>query len=336
MNEATDPTKDNRTSSPNTTRAFNMRVINEEDSEHHLFIAETGSTNGSNSLLTSDILNPQKVKICSQVPHLKQHSPEADSDPEEDQCFEYNENNEKMDFQRQESVEIASKLSTSFGSRNKRKNFQPRSIFIVDDIEEENHFETNSNDETNEELSDNGSDGLINGKSSSESYTSSVCDSSEVQLQESSHRQSIVTSLTSITGHRRSGSLQRTNHSTLQQSQPLDLSNTENDTKTNGLNAENEKKSKNLIDFQMNEKSIGNQSESGVPSGATNPMDLSTKRSSSVDDIDADESADEDVVDLRLTQLMDFYGSLKQGGPAPNQNKKEMPTTTTGERQLLL
>ena len=320
MNEATDPTQDNRTSSPNTSSAFNMRVINDEDSEHHLFIAETGSTNGSNSLLlTSDILNQQRVKICSQVPHLKQDTEEAESsDPEDDPTYDYNERNE---VQKLAAVKSASKCSIDGSARNKRKNFQPRSIFIVDDNEEENHFESNSNDDTNEELSDNESEELINGKSSSESYTSSVGDLSEVQPQESSHRQSIVTSLTSITGNRRSASLQRTNHTTLLQSQPLDLSNQENDTKTNGLM--NENKSQTLIDLKVNDKSIENQSKSGVPSAPTNPMDLSTKRSGSEDDID-DDSADEDVVDLSLSQIMGLY-RFNQGRPAPKN------TTSTGE-----
>ncbi|CAK9252332.1 unnamed protein product, partial [Sphagnum jensenii] len=65
--------------SPQTSSAFNMRVMNDEDSEQHLFIAETGSINGSNSLLlTSDILTQPAVKLCSQVPH------EEDDDEDED------------------------------------------------------------------------------------------------------------------------------------------------------------------------------------------------------------------------------------------------------------
>lgn len=316
MNEATDPTPDNSDSdisdnsnSSQNNSAFSMRVVNDEDSDHHLFIAETGSTKSNNSLLlTSDILSPERVKLSSQVPHFTLPA-QPDQEPDQDNLRVRREPSTPVRHQLPQS---SSKLVMS-GSRNKRKNFQPRSIFIVDDNDDENHLENNSNEETNGEQSD-GSDGLTNGKSSSESHNS-VCHSSEGRPQESSHRQSIETSVTSITGIRRCASLQR-NHSQLSalqhshQSQPLDLSNQECDTKTNGQVVENDIKIA-FDDIEANDKLSPDQSRVAITTiGAINPMDLSRKRSASDDDNDPDEGSadDEDVVDLRLNQILGLYG----------------------------
>ena len=359
MNEATDPTPDSITSSPNTSRAFNMRVLNDEDTDHHLLIAETGSTKGNNSLLmTSDIPrhSPDKVKtICSQVPH-SHLTPPAQPKAHDSESDDENHVRHRVDHStplRHNSVQLTSKLMTS-GSRNKRKNFQPRSIFMVDDNDEENHFESNSNEETNGEQSDE-SDGLMNGKSGSESI-SSVCDSSEVQPQESSHRQSIVTSLTSITSIRRCASLQRnhSNHSALQpsqasqqshsQSQPLDLSNQENDTKTNGQVVKNDTKTY-FNDIKVNDnKLIADQSSATImPTCASNAMDLSRKRSASEEDNDMEEESldEEDVVDLRLNQILGLYGMKGKRSLVGAGNETVQPSTvstvstTAGELNLV-
>jgi hypothetical protein len=344
MNEAIQGNHTN--TSPHTSSAFNMRVINDEDSEQHLYIAETGSTNGSNSLvLTSDILNQKNVKICPQVPH-QQHMPSQDAeDVDQDEDDEDDDNdsecNHKNSAKRVDVMQLsASKLSTSSGARNKRKNFQPRSIFIVEDNEEENHFENNSNDEThehNEEHSDNESVDLMNGKSSSESYSSSVCDSSEVRLPMSSHP-SIVTSITSITGIRRCASVQRPpNHTTQHQSQPLDLSHQENNGTSNGLMSASDVTTHPLIDRNVNDKNLSEANSSGAMN-TTNPMDLSRKRSCSEDDMNEEDEAsadeeEEDVVDLsRFKQILGYYG-LKQQLPMPYKNTAEA-TVTTGETSL--
>jgi hypothetical protein len=316
--------------SPQTSSAFNMRVMNDEDSEQHLFIAETGSINGSNSLLlTSDILTQPAVKLCSQVPH------EEDDDEDEDDDNDRESNDNKASTKYRNPQSSASKSNTS-GSRNKRKNFQPRSIFMLENNDEDNNFETNSNYEENDDQSDNENDELINGKSSSESSTSSVCDSSEVQLQVSSHQQSIVTS---ITGIRRCASLQRTNQPSLQQSQPLDLSHQDNNGKSNGQIISDSQMHHKLGDHKEKDKRVVEQTGSSATS-VTNPMDLSRKRSCSEDEgiDDEDESVeDEEVIDLRykdyaestMNELLGLYGLNRQ--PKPSFRNTAEATVTAGK-----
>jgi hypothetical protein len=303
--------------SPQTSSAFNMRVMNDEDSEQHLFIAETGSINGSNSLLlTSDILTQPAVKLCSQVPH------EEDDDEDEDDDNDRESSDNKASTKYRNLQSSASKSNTS-GSRNKRKNFQPRSIFMLENNDEDNNYEINSTYEENDDQSDNENDELINGKSSSESSTSSVCDSSEVQLQVSSHQQSIVTS---ITGIRRCASLQRTNQPSLQQSQPLDLSHQDNNGKSNGQIISDSQMHHKLGDHKEKDKKAVEQTGSSATS-VTNPMDLSRKRSCSEDEgiDDEDESVeDEEVIDLRykdyaestMNELLGLYGLNRQPKPS--------------------
>jgi len=313
--------------SPQTSSAFNMRVINDEDSEQQLFIAETGSINGSNSLLlTSDILTKPAVKICSQVPH--------EDDDEDDDNEQPNDDKLALSSTRYHNLQLSASKSNTSGARNKRKNFQPRSIFMIDENEEDNHFETNSNDGENEDQSDNENDELINGKSGSSSCTSSVCDSSEVQLQVSSQQKSIVTS---ITGIRRCASLQRTSQPSLQQSQPLDLSHQDNNGKTNGLTISSDNKMHHKSgDNRDKQKRALHQTDS--PS-VTNPMDLSRKRSSSEDEVDDDEDEsgdEEEVIDLRfrdyaestMNELLGLYGLNRQ--PKASFSNAAEATVTTG------
>lgn len=170
----------------------------------------------------------------------------------------------------------ASKLSAGAAQfsagKNKRKNFQPRSIVIVDDdaADEEHHFSIKGDgDDAEEQMIDNDEldndneerideeeyDDLANGKSSGESCSSSTCDTNEIQQlrhhqrpgkQEaalaSQHQEPIALS---ITGIRRQALQQRMTQqqqksqspspsSTFSQSQfqPLDLSQSDSHTKT--------------------------------------------------------------------------------------------------------
>lgn len=345
MNEAIirdSKSRENSKSPPSS--AFNMHVMNDEDSENQLFIADTGSINGGTLLLTSEIPSMGNNKLCSQVPHDEYDDVNdiEDEDEEEEDENEDNESLAKHDSLHSSASKIlssktlssktSSTKTSSSGARNKRKNFQPRSIVIVDDAvddaEDENNYEINSHDDGENE-DDTDSDENINGKSSGESSCSSICDSSQVQLQvSSSQQQSIVTS---ITGIRRSAFQHTITQPSLQQSQqqPLDLSQTDIGT-SNGQMISEEKGVHHLSSSDQNNAKSNQQirlsgAASGATSGATSathPMDLSRKRSFSEDEgDDEDESGEDDeVIDLRLkdyaestmNELLGLYGLNRQ------------------------